>query len=227
MAPICYLCCEPITNDRTDDHVPPKQLFAPQIRRTHNLDRLATLPAHGRCNQSYSRDEEYFVATLAPIALGSPSANAVVAHHAEKVRAGRSVPLSMRVLQQFTDRPGGLYLPRGLVAMRAQGSRITRVVWKIVRGLYTLEKQQLLPEPTPFTLELMEPENPDPPRHPEMWEAVKAQPGKGPYAAVFDYKYLHAVKGEMQVHAWGMLFWDRIMIFAGHLHPTARPAAAT
>ncbi len=214
-------------DDRTDDHVPPKAVFAREIRRRFQLDRLATLPTHGGCNKSYSRDEEYFVATLAPIAEGSPTANAVVQQYAAKFRAGKHRGLGFKILKQFEDRPGGLYLPRGLVAMRVDGERISRVVWKIVRGLYRIEIGDVLPDDTPFHLELVEPENRDESRLQNLWEAVKAQPSKGRYRAVFDYKYLDARAGRARLHLWGMLLWDRIMIFVSHRHPVPNGLAAT
>ena len=223
--PICYLCGLPIHSDRGDDHLPPKQFFAPEVRRTVNLAKLITLPSHGLCNGDYSLDEEYFTATLAPVAMGSAPADAIIRHHAAKFQAGESRALLMKVLRQFTDQPGGLYLPRDLVAIKVEGVRIKRVAWKLVRGLYFLEVGALLPEHTTFMIELVEPENPDTPHSAELWERVKAQPGKGVYAGVFDYKYLHLQAGENHVHAWGILLWDRIMIFIAHHHPATNAAA--
>lgn len=43
---LCYLCGEALGSERTKDHVPPSQLFAPEIRQVHNLDSLVTLPTH-------------------------------------------------------------------------------------------------------------------------------------------------------------------------------------
>lgn len=47
------------------------------------------------------------------------------------------------------------------------------------------------------------------------------------YPGVFDYKYLAADNEGAALHVWGMLFWDRIMIFVGHYPPAAsrEPAA--
>jgi hypothetical protein len=156
--------------------VPPQQIFAPDVRKTHNLSQLKTLPTHKQCNESYRSDEEYFVWTLAPIALGSPAANAVVVHHANKFRSGNSVGLGKKILKQLSDRPGTLYLPRNLIAVRVEGIRIKRVAWKIIRGLYWIEKGSVLPENTTFCLELIEPENHDKSNFSEIWEFVKVQP---------------------------------------------------
>lgn len=227
MTPVCYLCGELVREDVSDDHVPPKQFFAPIIRKNENLDQLVTLPTHKACNEAYARDEEYLTWALAPIAAGSPAADAVVAHHASTFRAGRrSVGLGRKILSQFVERPSGLYLPHDLVVMRVEGDRLARVLWKIVRGLYLIETGRVLPEDTPYALEIMEPASPGVSKHPEIWEAVKEQSSKGTYGAVFDYKYLHAVAGAAELHAWGMLLWDKIMVFILHVHPhSTRPDA--
>jgi len=218
---ICYLCGDIIENKSTKDHVPPKQIFAPMIRQQYNLDRIETLPTHKHCNESYRLDEEYFTWTLAPMAIGSPVANAVVANHAKKFRAGRSIGLGKKILNQMIDRPSGLYLPKGIVVMKAEGKRIHRVAWKIIRGLYRIENNSMLPEDTPNFMELIEPASREQSKNIELWEAVKAQPSMGTYARVFDYKYLHVKKKQnLQLHLWGMLFWDRIMIFVAHHNPT-------
>ena len=227
MSKICYLCCKPIKDKATADHVPPQQIYAPEVRKEHNLDSLATLPTHKECNESYRLDEDYFVWTLAPIASKTRVADAVVRHHAKKFRSGRSVALGRKILEQFTEQPGGLYLPGNLVAMRVEGDRIKRIAWKIVRGLFWIKNDSCLPEKTPYMLELVEPESHGQSKHPEFWEAVKAQGSKGTYPGVFDYKYLHAKAGELQLHVWGMLLWDQIMILIVHHHPKAENSTST
>src|SRR6059058_3405857 len=101
--PICYLCGLPVASDRGDDHLPPKQFFAPQVRKAVNLAKLITLPSHRVCNGGYSLDEEYFTATLAPLAIGSAPADAIIGHHAAKLRAGESRRLLLKVLKQCTN----------------------------------------------------------------------------------------------------------------------------
>ncbi|MFC1862987.1 hypothetical protein ACFL1Z_03435 [Thermodesulfobacteriota bacterium] len=221
MVKICYLCGKSIKGRVTMDHVLPKQIFTPKVRQKHNLSQLKTLPTHKHCNESYQSDEDYFVWTLAPIALGSHTANAIADYHAKKFRSGKSVGLGKKILKQLSDQPGTLYLPRNQVTVRVEGARINRVAWKIIRGLYWIEKGSLLPENTKYYFELIEPENRDKSVFSEIWEIVKAQPSKGIYAGVFDYKYFHAKKGGMQLHLWGMLLWDRIMLFISHHNPNS------
>jgi len=219
----CYLCGKTIEGTPSSDHVPPRQFFARAIRSAFNLDKLATLPSHPACNAAFGLDEEYFVQTLAPIA-DSPTARPIVQEFAAHLRAGRRVALGYRVLKQFLKDLSGLVLPHGLVAMRVEGSRLKRVIWKIVRGLYRIETSQVLPEDTPFMVEIVEPENRDPSKHEKFWEAVKAQPSKGVYGAIFDYKHLHLVSGKAEVHVWGLLLWDRIMVFVSHQAPGSEAA---
>ena len=217
MVTICYLCGEPIQGKSTNDHVPPQQLFVPRLRKQLKMDQLVTLPTHQDCNESYGRDEEYFARTLAPVASESPTGAATLEYYANQFKAGRSVKLGYKVWEQFEERPGGLYLPHGKIIMRLEGDRIKRVAWKIVRGLYFIEHQEVLPEDTRFMLEIIEPLNEDPPKLEQVWEAVKRQPSKGTYSSVFDYKYLDAQAGKHRLHAWGMLLWDQIMVFVAHV----------
>jgi len=107
------------------------------------------------------------------------------------------------------------------VLKRVQGERIARIAWKLTRGLYFLETSYFLPDDTPHMHELIEPDlarelagkN-------AVWEEVKAQPPKGAYGGVFEYKYFAATDEGKKLHAWGMLLWDRLMLFVSHHHPS-------
>ena len=52
---------------------------------------------------------------------------------------------------------------------------------------------------------------------------VKGQEARGSYGGVFEYKYLVRNISEHgdRLHCWGMLLWDKIMIFVAHHHPKA------
>jgi hypothetical protein len=216
---ICYLCGHAIDGDETADHVPPQQFFAPELRRAFNPDRLVTLPTHRICNGEFGRDEEYVANAMVPVAMGSVAADALIHHHAERFRAGRAVGLGYKVLQSFDRRPSGLHLPRDLVAIRLDAPRVKRVVWKIVRGLFFIEHAEVLPERTRFFVEFQEPENRDPSELQQLWEVVKSQESHGSYQAVFAYKHFHIEKFGVTAHLWGMLWWDRIMVFVSHSAP--------
>lgn len=216
----CYLCGNLIDADRSVDHLPPKQFYAPSLRIALNLNKLLTLPAHGICNKAFESDEEYFTWSLVPLAMGSPAADELVRHHAAKFKAGRSQGLGTTVRKEFEPRPSGLYLPDGLVVKRVQGVRIARVAWKLVRGLYFSETNAFLPDDTPRTSELVEPiRAPTEIGKNLLWETVKAQPGKGPYGGVFEYKYFRGEVDGKYLHCWGILLWDRLMWFIAHHQP--------
>jgi len=223
----CYLCGRPVAGDCSRDHIPPLQFFPPSVRQQVNLAKLVTLPAHPECNRAYGLDEEYFVWSLSPLAVDSTAGRAMMGDIAKKFRSGRNVPLGNKVLREFVARPSGLILPHGKIIKRLDGARIKRVVWKIVRGLYFLENGEVLPEATTFSVESIGPHEEEDSDLSELWEHVKAQPSKAEYRGVFDYKYLDAQADSVRVHAWGMLLWDRIMVFVGHWHPGEQAEAAT
>lgn len=208
---LCYLCGKPLTPPLARDHVPPRQFYSDQIRRRHNPN-LLTIPVHRDCNRGYQRDEDYFVNTLAPLALGSYSGNALLNEIFQKYQAGEKRPLVHKMLKEFEKRPSGLILPPGLIAKRFDGERVHRVAWKIIRGLYFYNFQEVLPEDTPNRLEIVSPNEP-PPRE---FFVLQDEPVQGRDPGVFDYKF----RKFPEVHNcnyWAMLFWDRlIMIMMFH-----------
>lgn len=204
------------------DHVPPRQFYAPSLRKAHNLARLVTLTSHGACNRSYEQDEEYFTWSLSPMAVESTAGSALHRDRLQKLQRGRRTALFHMVRNEFDPRPSGLHLPKGRVVKRFSSERVTRVVWKLVRGLYFHEVGSVLPEDTPKMWDVVEPE-----RARELagknavWERVKAQPPRGAYGGVFEYKYFVGRFDDKTLHAWGMLLWDKIMIFVAHHDPGA------
>ncbi len=141
----CYLCGRLLCAPTSVDHVPPKQLFAPAIREAHDLQ-LLTIPVHADCNKAYQYDEDYFVHTLMPFAPKSYAGRAIYNDVLQKFRGGRKVGLTRGVLEEFEPMPSGLILPADKVVKRFQGERISRIAWKIVRGLYFHHHGITLPE---------------------------------------------------------------------------------
>lgn len=221
MPEICYLCGKQVESDPSMDHLPPKQFYASALRRELNLSRLVTLPAHGACNRSFERDEEYFVWSVSPLALGSTAGDALARDRAEKLkRRGRLMALYEMVRREFDKSPSGLHLPGGRVIKRFQHERVNRVVWKLVRGLYAYEMRSVLPDETPRTAEIIEPERArETAGTNAVWETVKAQEPRGSYGGVFEYKYFLDHADGKKLHLWGMLLWDKIMVFVAHHDP--------
>ena len=103
--------------------------------------------------------------------------------------------------------------------MRLDGVRVKRVMWKIVRGLYFIKHESVLPEDTPFYVASREPGNTSPSDFDELWELVKSSPQRGDYPGVFAYKHVYAAEEGARLHAWGMLWWDSQMWFVAHHAP--------
>lgn len=95
-----------------------------------------TIPVHDQCNKSYQADEDYFVTALMPHARGSCAGDAIYKRALDRYLGGGKVGLVRKVLAEFEPRPSGLVLPRNQVVQRFDGTRISRVAWKIVRGLH-------------------------------------------------------------------------------------------
>ena len=61
-----------------------------------------------------------------------------------------------------------------------------------------------------------------------LWEKVKAQDPRGSYGGVFEYKYVLVSLEDKKLHCWGMIIWDKIMVFIAHHDPqsaTDQPSA--
>ena len=215
---ICYLCGHPLSFPTSKDHCPPRALFAKEIKKQHGLTQLITFPVHLDCNASYSFDEEYFIATLVPFAPGSEAGDAIYREFFEKSRKDKKKwNLAKQILRQFEPRPRGLHLPAGRVIMRQEGDRVSRVAWKIVRGLYFHHHNTTLPEDINFSCEeITQSERP-----PELFMDVKNLPDDkthGRYAGIFDYRFrVFELDFGKKLHYWAFLIWDRI-IMTGAFH---------
>lgn len=203
---ICYLCGNALSEPTSRDHVPPRQLYAADVRVAHSPN-LLTIPVHHGCNRSYQHDEDYFVNTLAPFARGSCSGNALLNEVFRKFEGGEKQGLVHKVREEFERQPSGLVLPPGLVAKRFEGDRLHRVAWKIIRGLYFHQYHEFIPVDTPTRLIIVPPDEP-PPRE---FFFIPDDPVHGQYPGVFDYKFAKYP----EVHDftyWAMLLWDRIIL---------------
>lgn len=208
---LCYLCGQPIRPPVSQDHVPPRCFFAPEIRQRHQPLTLLTLPTHPGCNRAYQPDEEYFVYALFAFARGSEAGDALYRRVLEKFRARRNVPLTHQSFQEFEARPSGLHLPEGTLVKRFNGRRLQRVAWKIVRGLHFHHHGQTLPEAFRGDASLTLPNQP-PPKHFEQFMAEIQPPERGKYPGAFAYRFHAFIEGPSRAHYWAFLLWDRILL---------------
>lgn len=128
-----------------DDHVPPKNLFPPPRPSS-----LVTVPACSACNQGASEDDEYFrlILTLREDVFDNEAVQ-------------RALPVAMRGLRRPPRRkfrahflrgiktlkartPSGLFLAR-VHAYEVDGSRLSRVCARTIRGLYFRKFGKALP----------------------------------------------------------------------------------
>jgi hypothetical protein len=124
---LCYLCGAEAT---TRDHIPPEQFFEVLP------ENIITAPACLSCNKSLGKDEEYFRALLT---MECYERNDI----ARRIWDGPAVRslwkagfdgLRLRLLKQM----GLITLPTGVLRtlVVGEGKRVTRVIHKIVRGIY-------------------------------------------------------------------------------------------
>ena len=205
----CYLCGRLLHGPKpSKDHCPPKALFAKKLR--HNL-KLITLPVHKDCNASYAYDEQYFKATMFPLARGSVAGEAIFHESIEKAHDdAHRMTLATKIYREFEERPSGLYLPAGRVLKRQEGARITRVAWKIVRGLNFHHHGTILKEDHSRVVCHETPPGQEPS---DVLQAMTRHPDDethGQYSGVFDYRF--RVKDLEELNYWAFLLWDRIII---------------
>jgi hypothetical protein len=205
--PICYLCGKPLCDPVAVDHVPPRQLFAPELRKKHNLNRLLTIQTHRGCNTAYEKDEHYFLHSLAAFGAKTYSGRPVLQKVAKEFREGHHRPLVETILKEFATRPSGLVLPGNKVAKRFQGDRMHRVAWKIVRGLVFYHFGETYPDDWTVGVTITAPSE-TPPDHYLKIGRLGTGDDLGPYPGIFAYRYVKSDIGQY----WALLLWDAVII---------------
>ena len=120
----------------TVDHVPPKALF-PEPRPSNML----TVPCCKKCNESFSKDDEYFrTALVSHASVGTdPNAQAVnekllrSMRRPEAAAMASAIRKSLHVVDIISR--GGIYLGRS-PAIKVNAGRINRITDRIARGLF-------------------------------------------------------------------------------------------
>ena len=201
--------------------MPMKQIYARRLRSEYNLSNLLTLPTHKQCNRSYQQDEDYFVTSL-HLSAYSNSGRAISQDVISRMRDGRNLGLVGRVRSQISQ----IVSPNGTRLNRMNASRIARITWKIVRGLFFYETNRFLPENTPINCKLpiifwenrlesgIQSEYDW-----EQFDLTRQNPSRGQYPDIFDYKYCQVPTEENpDEHRWfwGIWLWDSIALLICH-----------
>jgi hypothetical protein len=201
---ICYLCGNDLGGSFNRDHVPPRQFFGKRFRRVGQVDDMDWLPTHAACNESYSRDEEYFTATFATVAVNRPAGEALLDDIAERRRQGKQVALSKKVDAELHPVDGSPELARKTF----HRNRVDRVVWKIVRGLHFLRTQRYVAERTNTKVWWGHGDVGIPP----IFGPVVECASEGKYPQVLDYRVLSERINQKQVgHVYFMVFFDAMI----------------
>ena len=209
---VCYLCGLPLGGDIGSDHVPPRQFYAKKFRKNLNMSSLLTVKVHRRCNEDFGKDEEYFVRALVVHARRSLAGRAKYEEILAEYRKGKNKPLMNQILREFDSMPGGILLPRGSVLQKWDKGRVTRVAWKIVRGLLFHHRQIIMPEQYSVEWTITLPDRP-PPTHFQKFREVPRGSVTAPYPAAFDYRFDNfSCLSSASIHYWALLLWDQVLI---------------
>ena len=182
----CYLCGNPIVPDEEwdRDHVPPKRIFALAVLQQHSPN-LEWLYTHKASNRAYREDEEYFIVSFAGH-VKTATASAVMNDIRRGAAKGHLVGLINDVLSRFAR----IMRARGERVYTWDSARVERALWKIFRGIYSLESSTFLPEAWIHPMWLVPP-NSDPSKLEglEWFRAVRETQPLARYGAVFDYSF--------------------------------------
>lgn len=209
---ICYLCGNPLSaicGENNVDHVPMKQLWTPEIRKSHTLN-LVTVNVHKKCNSEYQHDEDYFMATILPMSKGSFAGDSHYNKLKSDIVGKKNLGLKLQVLGEFSDKVGNILLPSSKVAKSFDKVRFNRIIWKIVRGLFFLNNGVVLPSNWPIDRDVFL-ENP--PKHFRLFSSLPDVPERGDYPGVFSYRFTQLVNPNGP-HYWAMLFLDKVIVTA-------------
>jgi len=203
----CYLCGKQIHGKASGDHVPPKQFFPKQVREHEKLN-LQLVAAHGKCNNGYKDDEEYFYTSLYPLVdEHNPGMGAAIlrdfARRCRKPQTRSLLHETFKSASRTTE--GGIILPRGKVEVNIDLWRIQRIGCKVARGALFLSTGRYFPEGNIVDIRMCLEEDDVPEMYQISWKLAASV--HGAYPKVFSYK--HVVCDEY--HHVSMLFWQSFM----------------
>lgn len=188
--------------DRTRDHIPPKSFFPESWRKQKNLSRLDVVWAHKSCNASYQLDEEYFFQSLAPLARRTEVGPALWEKIDKGVLSLAEFKLQQQVAREFSRDQFGR------VHKTWDRERVNRVIRKIIRGMWFLRFETVLPHDWRYDIAIYDPVN-RPPK--DMMAAIEKDPTWGFYPEIFFFKTSR--HSELPIQAWTIFLWDWFVVF--------------
>lgn len=205
------------TGQVTDDHVPPKNLFA----KPRPSD-LITVPACDACNKSFSVDDEYFRMRLSfnDQVYGHPDVNAnlpAVFRSLQRPQAkGMSTAFFNDIHEVELKTKSGLYVKRG-TGFKVDFRRMDRVVARTVRGLFFKETGDRLADDYGIRVlcnEYLDEESPEALRRfgATVFEPVLRQPLHQIGHGTFSYRF--AMTDRPPNGAWSLTFYGKIPYLA-------------
>ncbi len=131
----------------TRDHIPPSCLFG---KKGNLPSDLITVPACKRCNLQTSGDDEYLRLVLAASeeASGHPTAQTLLSPISRSLNRPEGPGFANLVFDSLTTvnayTRSGIYFG-AMPALRVDRARLTRIVEKVIRGLFFEEYKKRLP----------------------------------------------------------------------------------
>jgi hypothetical protein len=112
-------------------------------------------------------------------------------------------------------------LPHGLIVQRVDGSRLTRIVWKIVRGLFAVERGRFLPEDKARSIQIVGPFERE---VPDYIAPFLGRPRHGHTPTCFGHTFTDSseVQGwqqEAALHIWLLELWETHLLYAAFHDP--------
>ena len=183
----------------------------------------ASLATHTTCNSPYREDEEYFVVSFAGH-VQTPMANAVMNDLKKAALKGHGVGLIRDVVSRF----GRVQGPRGETMYSYDSARTDRFLWKLIRGLYFLHLECVLPEKAIGEIHLVGPKQPRDSIERLAWfPTVRDTEPLAVYGRVFDYKWIGWKDEGLRGHAVSILFWDGLIVASLFHDPTCSCGTCT
>ena len=133
-----------------------------------------------------------------------------------RARKPQSRAMMRKILREFSNvSQGGIHLPNGRFEQQYDEYRIQRVVLKIVRGLFYIDRKTFMPEGNAKDIRLCLGEEDAIELYRLLWQIA---PLKAVYPKVFSYKYFPLD----DCHLWSLLFWEALMFCVAFEEPSVK-----